>query len=279
MGKGKRKGGTVKSLCQQYGKSRQAFYKSVTKEKQDHEINSKVTGLVQEVRQRLPRLGGRKLMNILEEDFLNQGIHIGRDAFFDLLRDRGLLIVKKKRFTKTTQSCHRFRVYKNEIKDLEITKPNEVFVSDITYIRVAGAFMYLSLVTDYYSRMIVGYHLNESLSAKGPLKALKMSMRGVKNTEGLIHHSDRGIQYCCDDYVRYLKRKKALISMTEEDHVYENAVAERVNGILKDEFYLGEKFLTKKEAYKALKEGVYSYNNLRPHMSLDYDTPQKRYVA
>jgi len=277
--KGKSKGGRVNSLCQQYGKSRQAFYKSVTKTQQDHEVNSKITGLVQGVRQRLPRLGGRKLMKILEEDFIKQEIQIGRDAFFDLLREQELLIVRKKSFTKTTNSCHRFRVYKNEIKDLEITKPNEVFVSDITYIRVAGAFMYLSLVTDYYSRMIVGYHLNESLSAKGPLKALKMAMRRVKHTKGLIHHSDRGIQYCCDDYVGYLKRKKAVISMTEEDHVYENAVAERVNGILKDEFYLGERFLSKKEAFKALKEGVDCYNNLRPHISLDYDTPQKRYAA
>lgn len=279
MLKGKNKGESVKTMCQQYNKSRQAFYKSVTKAKTDDEKKKKAVSLIQEVRQFLPRVGGRKLLHIIVDKLQKEGISYGRDAFFDLMREYELLIQKKKRYTKTTNSYHRFRVYKNEIKDLTITKPNQVFVSDITYIRVVGSFVYLSLVTDYYSRMIVGYHLSDSLSAVGTLNAIKMAMRGVKNPAGLIHHSDRGIQYCCADYVGYLKRKGAVMSMTEEDHVYENALAERVNGILKDEFYLGERFASKRLAEKAVREAVKHYNELRPHMSLNYDTPAKRYTA
>jgi putative transposase len=187
-----------------------------------------------------------------------------------------LLVKKRKRYVKTTYSRHGFRKYRNLIKDKEITRRDEVYVSDITYIDTVEGYCYLSLVTDVATRKIKGYHLSKELTMDGTLAALKEAVKGV-NTEGMIHHSDRGIQYCSNEYVGYLEGKGIRISMTEENHAYENAIAERVNGILKDEFYLGEKLRSYENALMQVEDAVKIYNDERLHQSLGYTTPTRKY--
>ncbi len=160
---------------------------------------------------------------------------------------------------------------------MEITKPNQVWVADITYIRTLNGFCYLALITDMYSRKIVGYDLSDSLELKGCVRALNKAVYQAKNIENLIHHSDRGIQYCSNVYTQILKKKKINISMTEENHCYENALAERVNGILKDEFYLDQTFMNTAHAKRATKSAIKLYNEIRLHLSLDFKTPNMVY--
>jgi transposase InsO family protein len=188
-----------------------------------------------------------------------------------------MLITRKKPSYRTTNSFHRFYKYKNIIKDVEVTKPNQVWVSDITYIRTIKGFCYLALITDMYSRKIVGYDISNSLELKGCERALNKALYQAKSTNGLIHHSDRGIQYCSNVYTKILKRNNIAISMTEENHCYENAVAERVNGILKDEFYLDQTFDSLQHAKRATKNAINLYNEIRLHVSLDYKTPNMVY--
>lgn len=189
-----------------------------------------------------------------------------------------MLTLRKKYSSKTTNSLHRFYKYKNIIKDIDVTRPNQVWVSDITYIRTIKGFCYLALITDRYSRKIVGYDISNSLELKGCERALKKALYQAKNTSGLIHHSDRGIQYCSNVYTQILKRNNISISMTEENHCYENAVAERVNGILKDEFYLDQTFDSLQHAKRATKNAINLYNEIRLHLSLDYKTPNMVYL-
>jgi transposase InsO family protein len=171
-------------------------------------------------------------------------------------------------------------MYKNLVKDIEISRPNQVYASDITYIRTINGFCYLSLITDMYSRKIVGYALSKSLSIEGSLKAMKMAIKGLRGKiTDLIHHSDRGVQYCSYDYTDLLKKYNIRISMTEKDHVYENALAERVNGILKDEFMLGEMMRSFDIAEKMIKQAIEIYNYERPHLSLNYEMPAIKHVA
>jgi len=184
-----------------------------------------------------------------------------------------MLIKRKKVSYKTTNSHHRFYKYNNLIKNLEINAPNQVWVSDITYIRTIKGFCYLALITDLYSRKIVGSDLSDSLELAGCLRALKMALARARPTDNLVHHSDRGIQYCSNQYVQQLNKHNIQISMTEENHCYENAVAERVNGILKGEFYLDECFTNTLTAKKAAKCAIDIYNNKRLHLSLNYQTP------
>ena len=235
---------------------------------------------VKRIRQRQSRIGGKKLYFMLKDFRDSIGLKQGRDRFFNMLREQGLLIEKKKSYIKTTDSHHRFRMYKNIIKDIKINRPNQVYASDITYIRTMNGFCYLSLITDMYSRKIVGYALSRSLSIEGSIKAMKMAINGVKgDMKDLIHHSDRGVQYCSHDYTGLLKKHKIKISMTEKDHVYENALAERVNGILKDEFMLGETIRDFKTAKKMVKQAVEIYNEERPHLAIGYEVPAKKHAA
>lgn len=238
-----------------------------------------IVKLVQSHRRKMPKLGGKKLYRKILPDLERMGIKIGRDKFFDILRDHKLLILKKKRYTKTTISFHRFKIYQNLIKDIVPGSPDEIYASDITYLRVEESFNYLSLVTDLYSRKIVGFDLSESLNLEGSLRALKMALKGKEDLSGLIHHSDRGIQYCSNLYTELLKERNIRISMSDKGNPYENAIAERINGILKEEFMLGEIFRTKELAYKAVREAIETYNELRPHMSLNYMTPNQKYAA
>lgn len=216
-------------------------------------------------------------MKSLNNDFEIQHLKVGRDTLFNVLRAHKMLTIRKKYTCRTTNSYHRFYKYSNIIKDVEITRPNQVWVSDITYIRTIKGFCYLALITDMYSRKIVGYDLSDSLELKGCVRALNKAIYQAKNIKGLIHHSDRGIQYCSNVYTQILKRKKIDISMTEENHCYENAMAERVNGILKDEFYLDQIFTNVVHAKRAAKNAIKLYNQIRLHLSLDYRTPNMVY--
>ena len=207
------------------------------------------------------------------------GLTIGRDRLFELLGQNNLLIRQKRSGARTTYSKHGFRYYRNLVKDRVVTSSNQVYVSDITYLRTLEGFCYLFLITDLYSRKIVGYHLADSLCVQEALKALRMALREQDPEKELIHHSDRGIQYCAYDYTNRLKDAGVQISMTEKDHVYENATAERVNGILKTEFMLGELLKSKMIAKKMVHQAIRIYNKERLHMSLCYQTPDQVHAA
>ena len=219
----------------------------------------------------------RKLVTSLNADFNKANIKVGRDTLFKVLIKNQMLTLRRKTSARTTNSYHRFYKNNNSIKDLEITRPNQVWASDITYIKTVKGFCYLDLITDMYSRKIVGYDLSDSLELKGCVRALNKAIYQAKNIKGLIHHSDRCIQYCSNVYTRILKIKKIDISMTEENHCYENAMAERVNGILKDEFYLDQTFDNESPAKRAAKNAINLYNELRLHLSLNYKTPHMVY--
>ena len=220
----------------------------------------------------------KKLIKSLNTEFKKTNVKVGRDTLFKLLRKHNMLTLRKKPTYKTTHSMHRFYKYKNTIKDVKVSKVNQVWVSDITYIRTQKGFCYLALITDVFSRKIVGHDISNSLELSGYVRALKKALYKTKNTEGIIHHSDRGIQYCSNQYTQILKRKGIQISMTEENHCYENAIAERVNGILKDEFYLDQTFDNLKYAKKATKSAINLYNQTRLHVSLNYKTPHMVYL-
>lgn len=204
---------------------------------------------------------------------------MGRDKFFALLKRRGLLVKRKKKWARTTDSWHFYHKHKNKLKKKVLTGANQAYVSDITYLRTKNGFVYLFLQTDAWSRMITGWCVSESLGIEGAVKALRMTLSGCTSTKGVIHHSDRGIQYCCKEYTAILKQHQMQISMTEENHCYENATAERVNGILKDEFLLDQTFENKAAAKKAVKQAIHTYNCLRPHWSLDLSTPTQIHNA
>ncbi len=215
------------------------------------------------------RIGTRKLLDEMQVFLSSHCFQIGRDAMFYLLSERGLLVKKRKRRgCITTLSRHRFKKHPNIIRDFIPIAPNQLWVCDITYIHLSQEFAYLSLITDAYSRKIVGFYLSKDLSAQGSLNALKMALTNNPNRTGIIHHSDRGVQYCCDEYVKLLQDNKIKISMTENGDPLENAIAERVNGILKQEL-LEEVFPNFETAQKEVAIACSTYNHLRPHGSVD----------
>jgi putative transposase len=264
---------SVSEICSCFDLKRDAYYKFQKRYTHRKQVKSKVLDLVKEERKHQPRVGTRKLFEALQPSFRSWQIKIGRDSLFDILREHKMLVHRKKATCRTTNSYHRFHKYNNLIKDLQVTRPNQVWVSDITYIRTVKGFCYLALITDMYSRRIVGYDISDSLELTGCLRALKIALRQARPAPGLIHHSDRGLQYCSNQYVFELKKHKILISMTEENHCYENAIAERVNGILKDEFYLDQCFFSTRHACIATKNSIEIYNSKRLHLSLGYKTP------
>jgi len=260
-----------------FGIKRDAYYKFKNSADRRLEREQQIIKIVRQRRKSLPREGVRKLIRSLNIDFIKANIKVGRDTLFNILRKHQMLTLRRKTSARTTNSYHRFYKYNNNIKGLEITRPNQVWASDITYIRTVKGFCYLALITDMYSRKIVGYDLSDSLELNGCVRALNKAVYQAKNIKGLIHHSDRGIQYCSNVYTQILKRKKIDISMTEENHCYENAMAERVNGILKDEFYLDQTFDNVSHAKRAAKNAIKLYNEIRLHLSLDYKTPNMVY--
>ena len=264
---------SVQEVCACFDLTRDAYYKLFKRKKKQVDVAQRVVQLVKEERKDQPRAGTRKLYEALHPLFLYEGLKVGRDKLFGILRQHQMLVKRKKASCRTTYSYHRFRKYSNLIKDLAVTRPNQVWVADITYIRTVNGFCYLALITDLFSRKIMGYDLSDSLELAGCLRAFKRALRTARPAPGLIHHSDRGIQYCSNLYVELLRRNKLNISMTEENHCYENAVAERVNGILKDEFYLDQCFFSMEHARLATKNAIHIYNSKRLHVSLGYKTP------
>ena len=269
----------MKQICDIVGISRQGYYKSKKKKRIKKLKEEIIIQLVQSHRRKMPKIGGKKLYRMILPDLERIQIKLGRDKFFRLLRRNALLIHRKKRYTRTTNSFHKFKIYTNLIKEIAPRTRDKIYVSDITYIIAESSFCYLALVTDLYSRKIVGYDISDSLNMEGSIRALKMAIKDKSDLLGLIHHSDRGIQYCSNLYTELLTENKIQISMSEKGNPYENAVAERMNGILKEEFMLGKSFQTKELAYKAVKEAVETYNELRPHMSINYMTPNQKYAA
>lgn len=253
-----------------------ANYYARRKERQRRQVDGElVVELVRAERKLQPRLGTRKMRVLIKGQLAVAGVKLGRDRLFEVLRAKGLLIEPQpSEYPCTTDSHHYLPVFKNQIKERRLTKPNEVWVSDLTYVRTAEGFLYLALVTDKYSRKIVGYHCGDTLAATGCIRALAMALAGLPEGEGPMHHSDRGIQYCCHEYVNRLTARGLGISMTEQDHCAENALAERMNGILKSEYGLGREFKAKEQARCAVDQAVSLYNTRRPHTALGYRFPE-----
>lgn len=263
---------SVASLCQVAGMSRQNYYKQRRVRRRQAIDEQLALELVRRERCRQPRLGGRKLLHLIAADLTDAGVSLGRDRFFRLLKAHDLLVFRR-RSTRTTQSRHRFKVYPNRAKDLLLTGPHQLWVSDITYLRTENGFMYLALTMDAWSRAIVGYDCSNSLEVVGALRSLKMSIRQLPAGARSMHHSDRGTQYCCHAYIEQLAKAKIAVSMTEENHCYENSQAERLNGTLKGEYSLSATFNTSRAAQYAVDEAVSLYNHARPHQALGYATP------
>lgn len=261
-------------MCDLFGKSRQAYYQRL-KYNYKEEVKAEILlQLIAKERKKMPRLGGRKLLVRIQPKLPGE-LYLGRDSLFDFLREKGLLVRKRRNRTRTTFSSHWLRKYPNIIKDLVPQRAHQLWVSDITYIETKQGFGYLSLITDAYSRKIVGWALGSTLEAKHTISALKMALRQLpKGVRDVIHHSDRGVQYCCEDYVKILKENHFRISMTENGDPLENSIAERVNGILKDEWLNHIKLETLEEAHKELTQIIKTYNGQRPHLSLDMNTPE-----
>ena len=260
-------------ICELFGYTKQAFYKrksNVTSIKYNPNI---LRSLVLNIRKQLPRTGGKKLYIMLQEDFVKHNICIGRDVFLDFLKTEYLQVPKVRRYYKTTNSRHWMKRYPNLIKDIPLNRPEQVWVADITYLRTKEKTYYLHLLTDACSKKIVGYQLADNLMSSTTIKALQMALVNRTTHYQLIHHSDRGLQYCSREYTELLRQNNILISMTQESDPYENAVAERVNGILKEEFGLHETFKNYHDLKKQVTQAIQLYNNLRIHMSINMTTP------
>jgi len=275
----KQSGIHVRKLCHRVGMSRQNYY-AARRLRQRREVDEgMIVELVKRERRMQPRLGGRKLLHLVSPELQEAGVSIGRDRFFEVLAAADLLVVPKPSAPRTTNSRHSLPVFVNLLAGKELCAPNEAWVSDLTYIRTAEGFMYAALITDAYSRKIVGAHIGDSLEAEGCLMALDQALRELPIGKYPIHHSDRGCQYCCHEYVERLQSRGLPISMTQVMHCYENAQAERVNGILKQEYELDRRFRTKAQALAAFEQAVYLYNHRRPHLCLNYRFPSDVHVS
>ena len=257
-----------------FGINRQIYYRSTKRSRTSKNKAEQVVELVENIRMKMPKIGGRKLYFMLNEPL--KTLKIGRDKFFNILKANHLLITPKRSYHITTNSHHRFRKHKNLVLDYQITKPNQVWVADITYIGNRKNPSYLSLITDAYSKKIVGHYVAENLTTEGSLLALKKAINTTELKElSLIHHSDRGLQYCSDEYQKNLEKNNINCSMTQNSDPYENAVAERINGILKQEFNIDKFDVETKIKRKIVEESIEIYNELRPHFSNHYLTPNQ----
>lgn len=265
----------IGNLCELFGYTKQAYYQSVSRKCELTSQDDVTLELVKEIRKEMPRLGTRKILYILQEQY---HVDIGRDHLFDIMRDNGLLSRKRKMKYKTTYSGHNLRTYPNAIADLVPSRPNEVWVSDITYIIFGYTFRFLFLITDAYSKKIVGWKYSDNLFTDSAIDALKMALRQRKGKEPLIHHSDRGTQYCASKYIAMLKKNGIMPSMTEGGDPRENGIAERVNGILKQEFIEQSDDITMENASKKIARIIDIYNNRRPHLSLGMLTPAQAHT-
>jgi hypothetical protein len=266
---------SLSRFCRLLGVTRQAYYQHFWHVEFKTTEETLILAEVLRIRKNHKHMGCRKLFEILQPFLLEHGIKMGRDAFFDLLQANNLLVRRKKRKIYTTQSFHWYRKYPNKIKGITPNGPNQIWVSDITYWKINCGYVYISLITDAYSRKIVGYNLADTLDAVETVQALKNALRYLqKKPIGLIHHSDRGLQYCSSGYVKLLKDYQIEISMTENGDPYENALAERVNGILKEEYLYDYSVDSLDQARLVLDFVIKIYNTERPHLSCSYKTPE-----
>ena len=264
----------TEQMCGWYEISRQSYYQQSKRECRREAENQQVVEMVQGIRQRHPRMGTRKLLVKLEPAFKETGIQIGRDRLFDLLAQYDLLVPRSRKKHRTTWPG-KWRC-ENLLKDLEVTHTQQAWVCDITYLETETVFCYLSLVTDAHSRFIVGYDVSESLAVEGAMRALNMAIRqATLPLKGLIHHSDHGIQYTCHAYRQRLGKFEIQSSMGEIGNCYDNAMAERVNGILKLEYMLGQRFVDTRQAQLATRQAIHLYNYERPHLALSFKTPSE----
>ena len=261
------------STCGLLGVSRQVYYRSIRSKEKNQTKAETVVMLVANIRRDMPRIGFRKLYYLLYEPL--HELNIGRDKFLSILRANHLLVKPKRNYRITTNSHHRFRKHKNLIENIPLERPEQVWVSDITYIGGRSRNCYLALVTDAYSKKIMGYDVSDSLATEGSLRALSMAVKQRKYKNKLIHHSDRGLQYCSNDYQKALEKKKITQSMTESYDPYANAIAERVNGILKQEFLLEDYLVDIKTMKLVVSDAVRIYNSKRPHYSCCMKTPDQ----
>jgi len=265
----------LERLCRLFGKTRQAYYDYSWRDSDDKLQEAVIIELVKSVRTVLKKVGGHNLHYMLQEDFARHNIVMGRDSFFRLLRKHNLLVKRKRRYVRTTNSDHPYKKWPDLVKGMEVNRADQLWVSDVTYLSTQNGFIYLSLITDAYSHKIVGYHLSQNLKASGCIIALNKAISSLSSTAPLIHHSDRGIQYCCDAYVEILEKHQISISMTQSGSPYDNAVAERVNGILKGDLGLEQTFASYHEAVSKVHSAIDAYNRVRPHMSCSRLTPEK----
>ena len=267
---------SVDAICALFGKTRQAYYQRLGYQYQEAAEESIILDLIAELRKDMGRMGGRNLLHEINEA---QPKMISRDKLFDILDKYHLKVHRRKRTVRTTWSESWLHRFPNLVKDLILTAANQVWVSDITYIETETGFVYLHLVTDAYSKKIMGWCLSPSLHADATISALQMAIRNAGcDLKGLIHHSDRGCQYCCEKYVKLLQNNGIEISMTQDGDPRDNAIAERLNGILKTEWLYDDHFIGFDDAYRRVAEVINLYNNKRPHLSLNYKTPAEAHL-
>jgi putative transposase len=265
---------SMEKICRLFGMSRQAnyqYFKNRVCVQREHEL---IVKQVQDIRRSHPRLGTRKLFYLLQPFFEDHDIKMGRDSLFNLLASAGMLVRRRQRKVNTTYSQHWLRKWPNLTRGYQLDGPNQLWVSDITYWRVSGSFLYISFVTDAYSRKIVGYNLSTQLDMVSSRHALLMALETLSEIPfNLIHHSDRGTQYCSMEYIRLLHKHGIKVSMTENGDPKENAIAERLNGIIKEEYLNRYKPKSFDQAMFLLKRSVNLYNEKRPHLSINLSTP------
>ena len=265
---------SISSTCALLGVSRQVYYRAIKTKQKRQAVADRVIELVRSVRREQPRIGTRKLYYILQQEL--KSLSVGRDYLFTILKANKMLIKPKRNYTITTNSYHRFRKHKNLIEYTTIHRPEQVWVADITYVGSRQNPMYLSLITDAYSKKIVGYNLANTLQTTQTIKALKQAINNrVYPTQPLIHHSDRGLQYCSDSYQKLLHKNSIQCSMTEQYDPYQNAIAERINGILKQEFLVQNQNTDLKTMKQIVTQSIAIYNTKRPHISCELLTPEQ----
>lgn len=263
-----------------FGVSRQAYYQQNWRQQARMMEEEILLQQVKQIREIHPRLGGRKVYNLILPCLEEHNIKMGRDKLFSLLSRHNMLIRRRKRKIRTTFSSHGFKIYPNLIRDIELFYPNQVWVSDITYQRIDTGFVYINFITDAYTKKILGFDVSDNLGVKGSLRALQKAIaQSYYPLDRVIHHSDRGIQYCSKAYTEKLKRNGFLISMSAKGNPLENAIAERINGIIKHEYVLGQKIKNLPQAKIIINKAVNTYNQYRPHLSCGYLTPDKAYEA
>lgn len=263
-------------MCRKLTMSRQNYYAS-RRRRQGRQVDGEVVAeLVRQERKLQPRLGTRKLYHRIKPKLERSGIKLGRDRLFQELAKRDLLVPPlPAQYPRTTQSYHNLPVFRNLAKEVLVERPNQVWVSDLSYLRTEEGYLYLALITDKYSRKIVGWNVGDTLEAVGCVSALERALQSLPAGIKPMHHSDQGCQYCCHEYVNRLQERGMAISMTENNHCAENALAERMNGILKQEYLLGQRFENKAQARQAVKQAILLYNTQRPHTALAFRVPEE----